>query len=141
LAEIGRLVAVSSIYETEPWGDPDQPLYLNMCCALETDQEPLTLLRAVKQIEHRLGRRPTRRWGPRPIDIDLLAYETLEIDTPELILPHPRIAERAFVLAPLAEIAPTLRLSGHDRDVTGLLASLPDAPRLARLVGHLEGFS
>ena len=93
----------SSVWETAPV-PADQPSFLNAVVAGVTALEPQALLKALKQIEHDLGRRPGRRWGPRPLDLDILFYGSEAISTPALAIPHPRIAERAFVLAPLAEI-------------------------------------
>ena len=97
----------SSIYETEPWGYTQQPAFLNAVAAVETTLEPARLLAAVKDIEEGLGRRPGIRYGPRPIDIDILLYGSRIIrwETPDLQIPHLRLAERAFVLIPLAEVA------------------------------------
>ena len=93
----------SSIWETEPV-PADQPRFLNAVVAAETAFEPEALLGELKRIEHELGRRPERRWGPRPIDLDILFYGGAAFESPSLTIPHPRIAERAFVLAPLAEV-------------------------------------
>ena len=104
-----RVVAVSSLYRSVavvPEGEPPGPDYLNAACEVETDLEPAELLRFVKQIEHDIGRRPAPRWSPRPIDIDILLYEAHVVDTTELRVPHPLLAERNFVLVPLAELAP-----------------------------------
>ncbi len=95
----------SSVWETPPV-PADQPPFLNAALLAETNLAPGELLAALKRIEHDLGRRPGRRWGPRPIDLDILLYGELQLHTPDLTIPHPRIAERAFVLAPLAEIWP-----------------------------------
>lgn len=134
LAALGQLAAVSSVYETEPWGEPEQPLYLNACCRLDTLMAPDLLHAATRQIEQRLGRQPARRrWGPRLVDVDLLLYDDLEISTPTLTIPHPRIAQRAFVLAPLAEIAPDVRIPGVGDPAAALLRAIPDAARQARL--------
>ncbi|MEI2691374.1 MAG: 2-amino-4-hydroxy-6-hydroxymethyldihydropteridine diphosphokinase [Anaerolineae bacterium] len=84
----------------------DQPDFINIVCQATTELTPQELLRFVKQVEQRMGRQPTVRYGPRLIDVDILLYDDLALDTPELTIPHPRMAERAFVLAPLAEIAP-----------------------------------
>jgi 2-amino-4-hydroxy-6-hydroxymethyldihydropteridine diphosphokinase len=98
----------SSIYESEPWGYSDQPVFLNQVIKGNTDLEPLVLLAFLKETEVRLGRQETFRFGPRLIDLDILFYDDLVMDTPALTIPHPRIAERAFILVPLAEIAPDL---------------------------------
>ncbi len=98
----------SSIIETEPWGVPDQPKFLNMAIKVRTELGPPELLLLLKNSETVLGRTPGPRWGPRPIDLDILFYEDLIMKTGELELPHPGIASRDFVLKPLAEIAPDL---------------------------------
>jgi 2-amino-4-hydroxy-6-hydroxymethyldihydropteridine diphosphokinase len=100
---------VSSVYETEPRDAPDQPWFLNLVIEVETGLNPEQLLRRAVAIETELGRERTSRHGPRTIDIDILLYEDLIIDTAELVVPHPRMAERRFVLEPLAELAPDLR--------------------------------
>jgi GTP cyclohydrolase-4 len=97
---------VSACYETTPVGYLAQPDFINVACEASTDLPPEELLRFVKQVEQRMGRLATFRYGPRLIDVDILLYDDLVLDTPELAIPHPRMAERAFVLAPLAEIAP-----------------------------------
>lgn len=109
------LVARSAAYRTPPWGDPDQPPFINLCIAVETTLSPLALLARAHQVERALGRDRARerRWGPRTADIDILAYDDLTLDTPELTLPHPRLFERAFVLVPLAEIAPDRVVAGR----------------------------
>ncbi len=96
----------SSIYETPPWGFEDQPPFLNMVIQGETLFSPWKLLKTIKKLEGRMGRQPTFQNGPRLIDIDILFYDDLEFDQRGLVIPHPRIPERAFVLVPLAEIAP-----------------------------------
>jgi len=98
----------SSIYKTEPWGYSDQPIFLNQIIKANTTLDPLDLLIFLKETEILLGRQETFRFGPRLIDLDILFYDDLVVDTPKLIIPHPRIAERAYVLIPLAEIAPDL---------------------------------
>jgi GTP cyclohydrolase-4 len=100
--------AVSSCYETEPVGYRDQPQFLNVVCSGTTSLEPYDLFRFVKGIEQVMGRQPTWRYGPRPIDIDILLYDDRVLEQPDLTIPHPRLAERAFVLVPLAEIAPSV---------------------------------
>lgn len=105
-----KVEATSRIYETEPWGVMDQPLYWNQVLEIETSLVPLELLHVCQEIEIRLGRERKEHWGPRTIDIDLLIYDNTVSDTEELTLPHPYLEERAFVLVPLREIAPQLVL-------------------------------
>ena len=107
-----RLRAVSRIYRTPPWGVTDQEDFANACAVGETDLSPHELLAAVKSIEADMGRAPTRRWGPRLIDIDILFFGGRSLDEPELTIPHKELFARGFVLAPLAEIAPDLVLEG-----------------------------
>jgi 2-amino-4-hydroxy-6-hydroxymethyldihydropteridine diphosphokinase len=109
-----RLIARSSDYRTPPWGVTDQPAFVNFCLVVETALSPRALLARALDAEAALGRDrgKERRWGPRTIDIDLIAYDDVAIDEPDLTLPHPRALERAFVLAPLAEIAPDRMIAG-----------------------------
>jgi 2-amino-4-hydroxy-6-hydroxymethyldihydropteridine diphosphokinase len=100
-----KVVAESHVYETPPWGYEDQPPFLNMVVKAKTDLEPEVLLKYLKGIEVELGREKSIRWGPRLIDLDILFYDDLVIDTPPLVIPHPRLHERAFVLVPLGDIA------------------------------------
>ncbi len=106
LADKVRVEGVSSIYETEPVDYPDQPYFLNAALEVATDLGPVQLLSLVKGIEATLGRVPGLRGAPRPIDIDILLYDDQVIETPSLTIPHPRLAERAFALVPLSELAP-----------------------------------
>jgi 2-amino-4-hydroxy-6-hydroxymethyldihydropteridine diphosphokinase len=109
-----RLKARSSDYATPPWGVADQPTFVNRCIAVDTDLTPQDLLARVQAVEQALGRRRAeRRWGPRPIDIDILTYDDLTLEQADLTLPHPRLFERAFVLVPLAEIAPERVIAGR----------------------------
>lgn len=111
----------SSIYETEPWGKLDQPNFWNQVLEIETDLSPLELLDICQQIENDLGRKRIVRWGPRTVDIDILSYDNRVWNDERLTIPHPRMEEREFVLAPLREIAPQFTLpSGHQAmDVKG----------------------
>jgi len=102
------VLAESGIHETPAWGYEDQPPFLNMAVKAETDLVPAALLEYLKLLESELGRKPSFHWGPRLIDIDILFYDNLVLNTPQLVIPHPRLQERAFVLVPLAEIAPDL---------------------------------
>jgi 2-amino-4-hydroxy-6-hydroxymethyldihydropteridine diphosphokinase len=110
--EIAKLTAISRIYRTPPWGDVDQGDFANACAIGQTRLSPYELLAAVKKIEADMGRAPTRRWGPRLIDVDILFLGDHTLDDPELTLPHKELFGRAFVLLPLAEIAPDLVLDG-----------------------------
>ncbi|HBV86561.1 MAG TPA: 2-amino-4-hydroxy-6-hydroxymethyldihydropteridine diphosphokinase [Desulfosporosinus sp.] len=105
-----RVKAESGIYETEPWGGIDQPLFWNQVIEVDTSLEPRDLLHVCQKIELELGRERKVHWGPRTIDIDLLIYDNRVSETEELRLPHPYLEERAFVIAPLREIAPELVL-------------------------------
>jgi 2-amino-4-hydroxy-6-hydroxymethyldihydropteridine diphosphokinase len=109
-----RLIARSSDYRTPPWGVTDQPAFINLCLVVETALPPRALLARALEVEAALGRDrgKERRWGPRTIDVDLIAYDDIRIDEPDLMLPHPRALERAFVLAPLAEVAPDRMIAG-----------------------------
>ena len=127
-----RLLARSSDYATPPWGIADQPAFVNLCIAVATELTPTALLTRVQAVEQALGRRRTqeRRWGPRPIDIDILAYDDVTLTGAELTLPHPRLLERAFVLVPLAEIVPERVIAG--RRVRDALAAV-DTSGIRRL--------
>lgn len=118
------IVAVSSFYETKPVGYVDQPQFLNVCCAVETDLSPQDLLRFLKWIEKRMGRVDTFQNAPRPIDIDILFYDGRVLDADGLKIPHPRLHRRAFVLAPLAEIAPQLEHPVLDESVEEMLQNV-----------------
>ena len=106
LAEYGSVGAVSSLYRTPPWGVEDQPPFVNAALALETALDPDALLAALKALERDLGRVAGYRWGPRAIDVDILAFDGVRRDDAALTIPHARLYERAFVLVPLAEIDP-----------------------------------
>jgi 2-amino-4-hydroxy-6-hydroxymethyldihydropteridine diphosphokinase len=129
LQGIVKLESCSSVYETPPWGILDQPPFLNMVVGGETDLPPAELLAGLKQIEKKMGRVKSIRYGPRLIDLDILFYDDLKYNKKGLIIPHPRLEERAFVLIPLDEIAPNFNhpLSGatvqemlEDVDPTGI---------------------
>ncbi|HTV30750.1 MAG TPA: 2-amino-4-hydroxy-6-hydroxymethyldihydropteridine diphosphokinase, partial [Xanthobacteraceae bacterium] len=112
--EAVRLLARSSDYRTPPWGVTDQPPFINAAIAVSTGLSPHELLVRTKATERALGRDSAHepRWGPRPVDLDILAYDEIELHDPDLTLPHPYMFERAFVLVPLAEIAPDRIIAG-----------------------------
>jgi 2-amino-4-hydroxy-6-hydroxymethyldihydropteridine diphosphokinase len=107
-----RVTARSRFYRTPPWGDTNQDWFLNAAAALDTTLLPAELLAACLSVERQLGRVRERKWGPRSIDIDVLAYGQEAVDDPDLVLPHPFVLQRAFVLKPLADIAPDLAIGG-----------------------------
>jgi 2-amino-4-hydroxy-6-hydroxymethyldihydropteridine diphosphokinase len=108
LPPLARVLRESSIYETEPWGFQDQPAFLNQVIEAETSLPPMGLLAALKTLETNLGRQDSFRYGPRLIDLDILLYDQLVLNQPDLVIPHPHLSERAFTLVPLAELAPIL---------------------------------
>ena len=130
LSALGRITAVSSLYRTPPWGVEAQPPFVNAALALETALDPDALLAALKALEAELGRVASYRWGPRAIDLDILAYDGVARTGPALTIPHARLNERAFVLVPLAEIDPAY---AQARD------ALPAADVAAvERIGHFE---
>ncbi|HKO69743.1 MAG TPA: 2-amino-4-hydroxy-6-hydroxymethyldihydropteridine diphosphokinase [Bradyrhizobium sp.] len=118
------LLARSSDYATPPWGDEQQARFINACIEIETSLDPHALLFTLHKIENKFGRDRAneRRWGPRTLDLDLIAFDDVSIQKPELTLPHPRLFERAFVLVPLAEIKPDHVIAGQS--VSSALAKL-----------------
>lgn len=113
------VVRVSPVYETEPVGGPPQPDYLNLVVEVETDLSPRALLGLCHRLESAAGRMPGERWGPRPLDVDVLLVDDLVVDEPDLTIPHPRMQERRFVMAPLADIAPELVPADWESRVDG----------------------
>lgn len=118
------LSAVSPLYETVPIGDTDQPPFFNAVCAGETGLEPENLLDRLKLLEKQAGRIAGPLWGPRPLDLDILLYGEQIVESERLRIPHARLAERAFVLRPLCDLAPELVVPGLDRSVRALLSAL-----------------
>jgi 2-amino-4-hydroxy-6-hydroxymethyldihydropteridine diphosphokinase len=121
--EVG-ILKVSDLYETEPVGVRDQPAFLNAACEAATELGPEALLEYVKRVERMAGRVPGARWGPRALDIDVLLYDDAIVDLPDLHIPHARLAERAFVLRPLTDLAPSLVVPGLDASIALLLQSV-----------------
>src|SRR5256884_9967209 len=115
-----RVIKRSSFYETAPVGVTDQPRFVNLVAEVHTDLDPQDLLELALAVERTLGRVRTERWGPRTGDIDILLYDGVQVDTPTLVIPHPGMTRRRFVLGPLLAIAPD--------------AALPDGPRLRRVL-------
>jgi 2-amino-4-hydroxy-6-hydroxymethyldihydropteridine diphosphokinase len=111
-----HVVAVSRVYETAPVGGPEQGTYLNAVVAIDTDLDPHALLQLAQRIENDAQRVRSERWGPRTLDVDVLLYDDIELDDPDLTIPHPRMWERGFVLAPLRDVAPDLVDAGASWD-------------------------
>ena len=137
LAPDVRLVAASRVFETPPWGFTDQPAFLNMVIAARTELLPQDLLALLKQFEVELGRERSFRWGPRLIDLDILFYDDLILNTPPLVIPHPRLHERAFVLVPLMDIAPDLVHPVFGKTTRQLLAGM-DANGIVPFAEQIE---
>ena len=131
-----RIERSSRVYETDPVGGPPQPEYLNAVVAVQTTLSPHDLLAACMDVEQRMGRVRRERWGPRIIDVDVLTYDEEEVDEPDLVVPHPRMNERAFVVVPLLELNPDPALPGRGRvserrhAPTAILGVRPFAPPL-----------
>lgn len=124
-----RLQAVSSVYETDPVGGPEQDDFLNIVALAESNLPPAELLRAAQSAEEELHRVRKVRWGPRTLDVDIIDIEGVTSADPQLTLPHPRALERAFVLVPLAELAPRHTLAGDTSPAAELLAALPPSAK------------
>lgn len=133
-----RLRRVSPLYESEPWGRIYQAAFLNCVVGVETALAPRALLEASLTMEKRLGRKRSVRWGPRSIDIDLLLYDDLIVEEEGLRLPHPRLAERRFVLAPLADIAPGTLVPGLHKTIETLLEACTDSGAIRAVDASFE---
>jgi 2-amino-4-hydroxy-6-hydroxymethyldihydropteridine diphosphokinase len=133
LGALGKVTAISSLYETEPVELTAQPWFLNCAVALATDKMPRQLLAGVLKIEQAMGRRRTQPKGPRLIDIDILLFGSSVVDTAQLTIPHPAMHERRFVLEPLAEIAPGARHPVFKRTVRELRDALPPGPAVKKV--------
>jgi 2-amino-4-hydroxy-6-hydroxymethyldihydropteridine diphosphokinase len=133
LGEVMEITAVSPIYQTPPWGLTDQPDFLNLCLQAATSLSPFDLLHFTQELEKEMGREQTVRWGPRLIDIDILFYDDRILHSEELTIPHPQIAQRAFVLVPLADIAPDLVHPETGQTVAEMITAV-DTSVLVRVV-------
>jgi 2-amino-4-hydroxy-6-hydroxymethyldihydropteridine diphosphokinase len=128
---------VSSLYRTEPVGYAEQPWFLNCVAEVITDLMPLQLVRRCQEVERELGRRPGPKNGPRLIDIDILLYENAVVHSPEVTIPHPRMAERRFVLVPLAELAPALEDPVSGLKIREMLQATGDKSQVVKLQAQL----
>jgi 2-amino-4-hydroxy-6-hydroxymethyldihydropteridine diphosphokinase len=133
LSALGRIVALSSFYETEPVEVTDQEWFLNCALALETEVEPAVLLNNLLKLEKAMGRERIQKKGPRLIDIDIIIFGDAVVNTPELTIPHPAMAARRFVLQPLSEIAPNLQHPTLKKTIAELLSDLPEGQRVQRM--------
>jgi len=128
-----RVVEVSPFYRTEPVGKKDQGWFVNAVAALETSRSPRELLEFIQTVEHEMGRERKEKWGPRIIDLDILFYNDQVVRGENLVVPHPRLHERRFVLTPLNDIAPGLRHPLLDKSVAELLSELPEGEKVILL--------
>lgn len=125
------VTAVSSLYETPPWGKVDQPAFINMACIVETNCSGISLLTVCQEIEQKLGRVRHEKWGARTMDIDIVYSDDVVSHTDRLEIPHPYITQRAFVLVPLQEIAPALQIQG--KPISYWLQQLPDVQNITKI--------
>jgi 2-amino-4-hydroxy-6-hydroxymethyldihydropteridine diphosphokinase len=141
LAAAGRVVAASPLYETEPVEFTQQPLFLNFVIALETSMTPQQLMAAILRIEEEMGRRRVQKKGPRPIDIDILLFDEVILDSANLTIPHPAMDQRRFVLEPLAEIAPEVLHPVLKRTIRELRDALPAGQVVRKLKNLATDFA
>lgn len=130
---IGMITATSSLYATEPWGELNQDTFLNQAVNVESHHKPLDLLYALQDIEAKLGKQKTTKWGPRSIDIDILLAEQKIIDQNDLSVPHPRMTDRKFVLIPLAEISGEQIHPIHQCSINELLIKCSDESQVVKM--------
>ena len=133
ISNFARITVISSIYETEPVDKKDQPDFTNCAIEIETSLSPFDLLTFLRSVENVIGRERIEKWGPRIIDLDIIFYDNLLIETDELIIPHPRAHLRRFVLEPLSEIAPDFIHPNLKISVSELLNNLRDMKRVVRV--------
>jgi len=127
------LVGLSRLWQSPAWPDPSAPAYVNAVAEVSTALTPFALLHILRNVERKFGRLRSKRNAPRTLDIDILSYEKARYQTRHLQIPHPRLAERAFVLLPLAEIAPHWRMPGSDRSVSAMIRALPEQSKAQTL--------
>lgn len=132
--EIGKTVSISSFYSTQPWGNPNQPDFLNAAMILETQLSPQDCLLAIQQIENKLGRIRNEKWGIRTIDIDVLFYDNLILKQKNITIPHPEIENRNFVLHPLEEICPDFKHPILKKSISELLLLCNDTCEIKKIV-------
>jgi 2-amino-4-hydroxy-6-hydroxymethyldihydropteridine diphosphokinase len=126
-----KINKISSVYESEPYGDKHQPWYLNMVIEIATNLDPLSLLQFTQQVEQQIGRKKTRFWGPRIIDVDILSYKNRIVKQPMLQIPHPQLHLRQFVLLPLKEIAARFKHPGLNKNIDQLISECQDNSQVA----------
>jgi 2-amino-4-hydroxy-6-hydroxymethyldihydropteridine diphosphokinase len=131
--QLGEIIHESSVYKTAPWGNLNQQDFLNQALHIQTSISPQALMREILIIESSMGRKRIEKWEPRIIDVDILFYDTLVLDIPDLVIPHPLLHERRFVLAPLFDIAPNFIHPQLNKSVSELLDSCNDMSKVDKL--------
>jgi len=131
--QLGEIIHESSVYKTAPWGNLNQQDFLNQALNIQTSISPQALMREILIIESSMGRKRIEKWEPRIIDVDILFYDTLVLDIPDLVIPHPLLHERRFVLAPLFDIAPNFIHPQLNKSVSEMLDSCNDMSKVDKL--------